>query len=423
MFRRAIFFASLVISISLLGSMSMAQQDAGCVTSKCHVEMGTKKFIHGPVGAGICTICHTEVQGQKHKFQLYAEKDELCFNCHEAKRDMMLEDFLHTPVADGNCVGCHDPHQSDFRFTLKGEADDLCFTCHDQKNFDDNFVHGPVAVGDCNACHNPHASANEKQLIEPPDQICFMCHKDESEFLNKRHVHAPVKDDCTNCHSPHANASEFMLPSSPPELCITCHEDFAEYANATHKHPPVAEGKCLSCHDVHASDNPRMFRMPQIDLCFSCHTEMYEYISGQSSRHGPIKDGDCNACHEPHGSDNHRILREKFPSEFYNSFEIETYALCFQCHNKDIALDQHTTTLTDFRDGDRNLHFVHVNKEVKGRSCKACHQVHASSQEKHIRSSVPFGKIGWELPINYTKFEDGGSCVVGCHAPQEYHRK
>ncbi len=103
-------------------------------------------------------------------------------------------------------------------------------------------------------------------------------------------------------------------------------------------------------------------------------------------------------------------------------YDTDNYAICFQCHNKDLALDENTTTLTDFRDGDVNMHFLHVNKDKKGRSCKACHQVHASSQAKHIRESVPFGKISWELPVTFTKLENGGSCVVGCHSPKEYNR-
>jgi hypothetical protein len=31
--------------------------------------------------------------------------------------------------------------------------------------------------------------------------------------------------------------------------------------------------------------------------------------------------------------------------------------------------------------------------------------------------------MNWDLPVAYTKLEDGGSCVVGCHAPKEYHRQ
>ena len=87
----------------------------------------------------------------------------------------------------------------------------------------------------------------------------------------------------------------------------------------------------------------------------------------------------------------------------------------------EIATKNSTETLTDFRNGKLNLHFVHVNRE-KGRSCKACHEVHAGNQEKHIAFEVPYGKSNWMLPIKYTKTETGGTCVVGCHKEKPYDR-
>ncbi|PLX46332.1 MAG: cytochrome C, partial [Deltaproteobacteria bacterium] len=68
------------------------------------------------------------------------------------------------------------------------------------------------------------------------------------------------------------------------------------------------------------------------------------------------------------------------------------------------------------------LHYLHVNKDPKGRSCKACHEVHAGNQDKHIRKEVPFG-AKWKLPVNYTKTDTGGNCVVGCHKPKDYDRE
>lgn len=410
-----------VVSVVLVFAVSVgAQTDAGCVTSKCHADMGTKEFVHGPVGARICTVCHTRVEGEDHKFEYYLEKEELCLTCHEDKRDMMLQEHLHSPVADGNCVGCHDPHQSDYRYTLKGPAAELCFQCHDKDTFMDKYVHGPVGAGDCNICHDPHASPNEKQLVDPPDQICFRCHAEKIEELQQRHVHPPVAEKCVNCHDPHAGKEKFMLGLTEPDLCFGCH---GEMGLEDVPHPPVAQGKCSTCHDVHASEHPRMFVKPAEELCFSCHSEMGEYISSQQYLHGPVKQGDCNACHNPHGSENARILRKAFPESFYMPYKTENYAMCFECHNQTVALDSTTESLTDFRDGDRNLHFLHVNKDPKGRSCKACHQAHATDQEKHIRRSVPYGSMDWELPINYTKLDDGGRCEVGCHAIKEYHRK
>jgi hypothetical protein len=65
---------------------------------------------------------------------------------------------------------------------------------------------------------------------------------------------------------------------------------------------------------------------------------------------------------------------------------------------------------------------VHVNRDKKGRTCRACHETHASSKAKHIRESVPFGSGGWMLPIKFEKLESGGSCSPGCHTPYSYDR-
>jgi predicted CXXCH cytochrome family protein len=336
---------------------------------------------------------------------------------------MMLSENVHTPVIEGQCVGCHDPHQSDFRFTLKAQAAELCLTCHAQDAFSRPVVHGPVDGGDCNVCHDPHASDHPQQLIADPQDLCFVCHEEQNGMLDLRHVHAPVGEACTRCHDPHSNASAFLLPEGPPGLCISCHEDLASTASVLTEHPPVAGGKCLSCHDPHATDHPKLSPLPPTDLCYSCHDDLGHFVADQTFLHGPVVDGDCSACHNPHGSDHHRMLHKYFPREFYKPYRAENYDMCFECHNREIAVNAKTKTLTDFRDGDRNLHYLHVNKEEKGRSCRACHQVHASSQAKHIRKSVPFGKVNWELPVNFAKTEHGGSCQVGCHAPKEYSRK
>ena len=59
----------------------------------------------------------------------------------------------------------------------------------------------------------------------------------------------------------------------------------------------------------------------------------------------------------------------------------------------------------------------------RGRTCRACHEVHASQQDHHIREGVPYGPKGWMLKINYTKLPTGGSCAKTCHAPKAYNNK
>ena len=82
--------------------------------------------------------------------------------------------------------------------------------------------------------------------------------------------------------------------------------------------------------------------------------------------------------------------------------------------------DPKTTTLTKFRNGDENLHYVHVNKDERGRTCRACHEVHASKQTHQIRDAVPYGHTGYMLKINFTQTPTGGICAKTCHVTRSY---
>ena len=165
---------------------------------------------------------------------------------------------------------------------------------------------------------------------------------------------------------------------------------------------------CLGCHD-------RKLKAGGAELA-----DIKTLLAQNPDHHGPVRDGDCAGCHQPHGSQNFRLLAQAYPKEFYAPFKEENFALCFTCHDAALSRDERTTTLTDFRNQDRNLHFLHVNRAVKGRTCRACHETHASTLPSHIRKAVPFGN--WELPVNYAKSPGGGSCAPGCHAAQAYDR-
>ncbi len=63
-----------------------------------------------------------------------------------------------------------------------------------------------------------------------------------------------------------------------------------------------------------------------------------------------------------------------------------------------------------------------VGKEIRGRTCRACHEVHAAPQEHLVRDGVPYGKSNWILKINYTRDPNGGSCEKTCHGALSYDR-
>jgi predicted CXXCH cytochrome family protein len=217
------------------------------------------------------------------------------------------------------------------------------------------------------------------------------------------------------------------------DLCFGCHKDKqTDISMATVKHKGLMmEKKCLACHDPHVSNYVKQLTMAPADLCMSCHDK--EYVSDtkkvanmkalldtSSIYHGPIKQKDCSGCHNTHGSKNFRILRENFPPVFYAGYNQDNYKLCFMCHEKSLASDPKTTRLTAFRNGDQNLHYVHVNKAEKGRTCRACHDAHATNNPRHIRDAVPFN--AWSLPVGFEKTDNGGQCLPGCHKLYRYDR-
>lgn len=314
----------------------------------------------------------------------------------------------------------------------------LCVTCHaEQAGLNKKFVHGPVAGGNCILCHQAHSSWHRALLNQPPEETCSACHGEVFQSLRaRRHVHAPMLEDrCTDCHDPHAADAPRQLGSDIAGLCTSCHEPLGQKlrSDAVLHGPVTGDNACIDCHQGHASDLPGLQTQSQPAACLSCHDRDLRDAAGRPLaniaallrdnpfHHGPIREGNCTACHDPHSSPRFRLLKIDYPPDFYAPFDPARYALCLSCHHPELMTSPSGLGVTGFRDGDRNLHHVHVNQE-KGRTCRACHEVHASAQPFHMRESVPFGSGNWMLEIKFQKSDNGGSCAPGCHKPVSYDR-
>ena len=353
-----------------------------------------------------------------------------CLQCHGA---LTKQATVHVPAAD-DCLTCHTQQGKEHRFTLAAPGAALCTTCHEVITPSDKFVHGPVAAGDCLTCHDPHSAPNPKLLRAKGSALCETCHVEiKAKLAESRFQHAPVREDCAKCHNPHGSPFKYQLRAEGASLCVSCHKDLARgIAAAAVKHDAVTmDRQCLNCHEAHAANVRPQLRSATMPLCLKCHDRevaapggtlrnIKAWLDTNPVAHGPIRQQDCVACHKPHASEHFRLLKQDYPSKFYSPFDPQNYALCFGCHQPDLAKVERTTTVTGFRDGDRNLHFLHVNRPEKGRTCRSCHEVHASTRPKHIRENVPYGS--WALPINYESAENGGRCAPGCHMPVEYRR-
>jgi len=405
---------------------SALPKGASCVTAECHAKFTLASQIHRPIAEKACDSCHHEDIGG-HKYPLKrGGKIEMCTFCHAVAGTATHQ---HAPLKNG-CGGCHDPHVSQTKFLLKADnVEQLCVSCHKDKPQLMKFAHEPFAKGQCTLCHEPHQSANAKLLRGGAgNDHCFTCHASmKSAMTSGRSVHKPAQDACITCHNPHSSEFAHELKKPVQETCLTsgCDDPVKQHmAAAPVKHAAMTDEKsCSSCHNPHASPGQDHLLADRADnLCVTCHKEMKQTLASAQFLHGPVRAGNCSACHDPHGGQFAGLLDRSFPRTFYTRFDVKKYDLCFTCHEANVVLTSKTTTLTNFRNGEVNLHFVHVNRDDKGRSCKTCHEIHGSNLPNHMASNVPFEGSKWAMPIAYEKTAVGGSCTPGCHVTKTYDR-
>ena len=69
---RTLFVLIALVAAAIFAAAPVRAQSPGgdnCLSEKCHPGMGKAKYVHGPVGAGVCTACHrtrTSYTPEKH---------------------------------------------------------------------------------------------------------------------------------------------------------------------------------------------------------------------------------------------------------------------------------------------------------------------------------------------------------------------
>jgi predicted CXXCH cytochrome family protein len=277
-------------------------------------------------------------------------------------------------------------------------------------------------------------------LVEPvphsgQEQDCLSCH---GNLVRDTVVHPELATTCDICHTatgeehPKKNIKGFSLSEKLPVLCFNCHNDFQDnYEKFPFVHGPVKDTvSCINCHNPHSSPEKKLLLTSSNNLCLKCHSKTIRngqtvipniglVLSRAKSIHPPVENGGCVTCHNPHFSEKRALLIGNFPDSLYIKASTDNFELCFLCHDTDIIEAKTTETGTNFRNGKVNLHFMHVNGD-KARNCTMCHDVHGAVNLKLIRDKVSFGS--WEIGINFSANENGGSCITACHSKKNYAR-
>ena len=305
-----------------------------------------------------------------------------------------------------------------------------CIECH--ADLIDNKVVHPITEAGCEFCHT---STGEKHPGKNPGfkfentypGMCTMCHDDKNTMES---VHSPVEEgDCSVCHSPHSSPyPSLILEDFSENACLDCH--YVDIENAKSVHGPVKDGDCKICHDAHQSEYNYQLKMESKELCLSCHDKEIEGEQGKINDissslvkgnvlHDPIKTADCMSCHLPHTGDYPYQLVANYPIRQYADATVENFELCFLCHNEQLLTEHSTVKGTNFRNGTKNLHYLHITGN-RGRNCNLCHNAHGAPNKHILEDHVMFGK--WLMPMGLELTENGGSCATGCHKRLEYSR-
>lgn len=411
-----------------------AIEPANCVTAECHANVKQYPVLHGPAGSDSCDACHLLASAEKHTFTLWRDKEKLCTFCHEFSTGMLP--VVHRPVVLGECLGCHNPHGGrDRSFVREATMAQTCGRCHESVAAGRMFLHDPVKEDSCGSCHRAHASRYPMMLDAVGTALCLTCHDDfGAQMAAVKFTHQALEEGCMRCHDVHASSHPMGINDTMSELCLGCHEPIRERTQAAFAHPAVMDERaCLTCHTAHGGDLDALLADLPVRVCMTCHDKEIESAAGgvvasvsdildpARFKHSPIADGQCGGCHTTHGGDQPLLLQRALATEFYEPFAVENYELCFGCHDRQLAERETTDALTKFRNGERNLHFVHVAAEEFGRNCRVCHGAHTGEFEALIRGQVKFGN--WDMPVKFERWPTGGTCNTGCHPPYAYDRE
>jgi predicted CXXCH cytochrome family protein len=272
----------------------------------------------------------------------------------------------------------------------------------------------------------------QKQTEDPK---CTDCH---SELIEKGTKHPPATESCETCHDvkikehTENGTKGLMLVEKVPELCYACHDGLKSILDTIRNvHAAInSEKSCTNCHSPHSTVEKNLLVTEEKKLCLSCHNRdvsangkkvvnINKLLTTSKFIHPVLENDGCVVCHQPHGSYYNYLLIGDFPLGNYASAKRDNFAFCWECHVSDLLEVAVTTTATNFRDGAKNLHYIHRTGK-NGRTCITCHNIHASQNEHLIEDKVKFGE--WALPIRYKANANGGSCFPGCHSEKSYSR-
>lgn len=159
---------------------------SSCVT--CHKDFFQGENLHPTKMKPFnCLECHKKRQGASG-YAFTPLNSETCLSCHQDR----IAKYLHGPLEAGECRICHQPHAGEERYRLRRKVNLLCTGCHAGKHYGKILAAGhPILPSmndarfggreyNCTGCHDPHGSNSNNYLLlrdtKGPDEPCRRCH-------------------------------------------------------------------------------------------------------------------------------------------------------------------------------------------------------------------------------------------------------
>lgn len=325
----------------------------------------------------------------------------------------------------------------------------------------------PVVQG-CQSCHTSHGAGTGARLLNgaSEEQTCFVCHssrtgaKDIASEFNKFSAH-PVLDTarfhdskedpvnpphrhvaCSDCHNSHAatavlagrsgnlslsgalagltginSAGGLVRPLKREyELCLRCHSDNAQRGPSSVTRQYVETNTRLqfsptsrSYHPVIAAGrNPTVpslippWTSSSLMTCSDCHNNDQGPAAGGGGPRGP------------HGSVYSPLLERNLTTVDFQAENIQSYALCYKCHNRDSILSDQSFNATGSQGQPAGHQFHIVDQKT---ACSTCHSSHGVQSVSHlINFNTSYVTPASNGQLNYISRGNGsGTCTLMCH--------
>lgn len=350
------------------------------------------------------------------------EAPEFCSGCHEM--GVNFDTWANSRHHSIRCIDCHaKPGLTGWVAAKAGGVAQL-YTHLTAKSIDVEEIelkqkHMDIVSDNCGRCHAGATRLTERDgrriahdKHAEAGVACIQCHTGrvahpDAKDAKITFVGLADTDTCFKCHDGKTNFAATkgtikVFGTGDEQACKNCHPD-STHAAAHFGDKAATKKPCLDCHE-HKDGDQRHYLMDHVNqgkLCAKCH----EPNKQTASVHKPFAQGKCDTCHQ--------VMA---PGFLFRGQPKANQAFCLSCHDnvaKAIGLSQ-PATLTNFRDGDSDLHASHAKdaSDQGDRLCLSCHDGHASGAAKAL--IFLRGKDGGE-PGKFEAKASGGSCSGSCH--------